>query len=122
MQQGGSLLQQPGCRMKWPAKYLLVWLVKMLPHDFAGLGESALQELLAELSEDSPQCRVSVYCHDAGHLEVVTVGHEAPQRDAAIRERCAEFVLPDAGLAKSVYFEEVLLRRKVVPVALLPVR
>ena len=40
---------------------------------FAGLGESALQELLAELSHDTLDCRVGVYCHDAGHLEVVTV-------------------------------------------------
>ena len=81
---------------------------------FAGLGESSLQELLAELSEDTPHCRVGVYCHDAGHLEVVTVGRDAPQRDALIRERCAEYVLPDAGLAKSVLY---LAKEKGVQVA-----
>ena len=61
-----------------------------VPHQrtfFAGLGESTLQERLADLTVDSADCRVGVYCHDAGHLEVVTVGNGAATRATAIRNR-----------------------------------
>jgi nicotinamide-nucleotide amidase len=69
---------------------------------FAGLGESSLQELLGDLSHDADDCRVGVYCHDGGHLEVVTVGSGATARDALVRERCAQYVLPANGLAASL--------------------
>ena len=71
---------------------------------FAGIGESAAQDILGDLLQGTNRLTVGITAHEIGHITVRLVGavSTVQRRMAQIRRLLKEWVLPEPGLAPSV--------------------